>query len=567
MRATPTAAAAPGPSPLLHCCLASGCRLQGADQLWAVIVGHPRVALAPAALARAEEGQPAAETRSIEARAVGCLGLCGAGPLLACDGGNHPGLYGALSTRQLQALLDGVNSPEASIGPQPAALAAKRIDPELPFFRAQTPLVLQHCGWIDPQSIDSALSMGTYGQLLHCLDGRSPAEVRAMVTQSGLRGRGGAGFPTGLKWERVASETATPKLVVANGDEGDPGAFMDRTVMESDPHRLLEGLAIAAYAVGAEQGVLFVRAEYGQAVAQLRRAIAEAEAQGWLGAEVAGRRFRFRVSLRVGAGAYVCGEETALMAAIEGRRGLPRPRPPYPARSGLWGQPTLINNVETLAAIPAILAVGPEAYAAIGRERSRGTKVFSLSGAIRHSGVVEVPMGLSLRQLVEEIGGGAPPGRRIKAVQTGGPTGGFVPLAQLDTPIDYEALTSLGSAMGSGGLVVIDDDTPIPELVRHLLRFSASESCGKCVPCRVGTTTLLTLLEQLHGGGGDRGPGHGLALIEELAAMVRACSLCGLGQGAANPLLSGLRHFPSEFSPAPGAGSAPTPAPEAGGER
>jgi bidirectional [NiFe] hydrogenase diaphorase subunit len=511
----------------------------------------------------------------VRAQAVGCLGLCGSGPLVALDletgapastaprglePRRHQRLYGGLAAEQASDLIAIarwlVAQPPGPLNNDAISrLHPHQLDPDLPFFRSQRPLVLQHCGWVEPDSIASALAMGTYGQLLRCLAECSPAEVRALIDRSGLRGRGGAGFPTGVKWERVAGETGTPKLVVANGDEGDPGAFMDRTVMESDPHRLLEGLAIAAYAVGADRGVLFVRAEYPQAVAQLRRAIRQAESHGLLGASIGGSGVGVTVKLRVGAGAYVCGEETALMAAVEGRRGTPRTRPPYPARSGLWGKPTLINNVETLAAVPAILAMGAEAYRALGSGRSRGTKVFSLSGAVRHTGLVEVPMGTSLRTVVEELGGGSLPGRRIKAVQTGGPGGGFVPEHLLDTPIDYEALVDLGTAMGSGGLVVIGDDVAIPELVAHGLRFCAEESCGKCVPCRAGTVQLLTLLERLQAGGGDRGREHTLFRLEELAAMVQACSLCGLGQGAPRPLLNSLRFFRSEYTapPLPGA--------------
>ncbi|MFM8525284.1 MAG: NuoF family protein [Cyanobacteriota bacterium] len=547
----------PGVRLQVRCCTASGCRLQGSDQLWTALQRQwVRVEASPGA--------------ALAVRAVGCLGLCGSGPLLAVDGGRCHGLYSGLSPEQIRELMACLILDAEAPGPQAigagasegqqqpgvsAALARRRLDPSLPFLVKQRRLVLQHCGWIEPESIAAALAVGTYRQLLQCLDGRSPAEVRAMIRRSGLRGRGGAGYPTGLKWDRVAAQATTPKLVVANGDEGDPGAFMDRTVMESDPHRLLEGLAIAAFAVGADRGVLFVRAEYPQAVIRLRRAIAEAEAHGLLGDTVGGRPFGLRITLRVGAGAYVCGEETALMAAIEGRRGLPRPRPPYPARCGLWKKPTLINNVETLAAIPAILAIGPEAYAAIGTDRSRGTKVFSLSGAIRHSGVVEVPMGISLRCLVEEIGGGAPSGRRIKAVQTGGPAGGFVPARLLDVPIAYETMADLGTAIGSGGLVVIADDTSIPELVAHFLRFCASESCGKCVPCRAGTVQLVQLLEQLRAGEGVGAQALPLARLAELATMVRACSLCGLGQGAPNPLLSSLRHFQAEYVPGTGSGA------------
>ena len=552
----------------LRCCTASGCWLQGGERLWSALVDGLKGS------GGATE-PPAGRAGSVYAKAVGCLGLCGSGPLVAVDreagepgskaprgleGTRHQWLYGRVTPEQasdLIAMARGlVRQEPGSVNTEVITrLHPHQVDLELPFFRGQRPLVLQHCGWVEPDSIEAALAVGTYGQLLRCLTEHSPAEVRALIHRSGLRGRGGAGFPTGVKWERVAAAAGTPKLVVANGDEGDPGAFMDRTVMESDPHRLLEGLAIAAYAVGADRGVLFVRAEYPQAVNQLRRAIQQAESHGLLGASIGGSDRGVTVKLRVGAGAYVCGEETALMAAVEGGRGTPRTRPPYPAQSGLWGKPTLINNVETLAAVPAILAMGAGAYSALGSGRSRGTKVFSLSGAVRHTGLVEVPMGTSLRTVVMELGGGALPGGRIKAVQTGGPGGGFVPEHLLDTPIDYEALVSLGSAMGSGGLVVIGDDVAIPDLVAHGLRFCAEESCGKCVPCRAGTVQLLTLLERVQTGGGDRGLEHTLSQLEELAAMVQACSLCGLGQGAPRPLLNSLRFFRSEYTAAPMAGA------------
>jgi bidirectional [NiFe] hydrogenase diaphorase subunit len=364
------------------------------------------------------------------------------------------------------------------------------------------------------------------------------------LTRSGLRGRGGAGYPTGLKWATVAKMPAGQKFVVCNGDEGDLGAFMDRSVMEGDPHRVLEGMAIAGYAVGASQGFVYVRAEYPLAVRRLQKAIAQATRLGVLGTAVFGTPFDFRVNVRVGAGAYVCGEETALLASIEGRRGTPRPRPPYPAEKGLWGRPTLINNVETFANVPAILTRGADWFASIGTAKSKGTKVFSLTGKVRNTGLIEVPMGTTLRHIVEVMGGGAAAGGSVKAVQTGGPSGGCIPAAHLDTPVDYESLTGLGSIMGSGGMVVLDQTTSMVELARFFMEFCKEESCGKCVPCRVGTVQLHRLLDRI-----ARGEGYptDLKRLEELCLMVRATSLCGLGQAAPNPVLSTLRHFRPEY--------------------
>jgi bidirectional [NiFe] hydrogenase diaphorase subunit len=375
--------------------------------------------------------------------------------------------------------------------------------------------------------------------------------VREQVKRSGLRGRGGAGYPTGLKWDTVALQPPGPRFVVCNADEGDPGAFMDRSVLESDPHRLIEGLAIAAYAVGAAQGYVYLRAEYPLAIERLRLALKQARSRGLLGSAIAGSRFDLRLEVRVGAGAYVCGEETALLASIQGQRGTPRVRPPYPAEVGLWGAPTLINNVETLAAIPAILREGGDWFAAIGTERSRGTKVFALSGAVAHTGLVEVPMGTSLRTVVVTMGGGVPGGEGaaggVKAVQTGGPSGGCIPAALLDTPVEYESLTALGSMMGSGGMVVIGEHTAMPEVARHFMRFSVSESCGKCVPCRAGTVQLAQLLDRFVE---RRASPADLEDLEQLCRMVRATSLCGLGQAAPNPVLSTLRHFRQEYQAA-----------------
>jgi bidirectional [NiFe] hydrogenase diaphorase subunit len=524
-------------------------------------------------------------------KSVGCLRLCSRGPLLAWDGPGGPALFAlgstdpgtppgaaigpeqaralvlaaatapgpdALAALDLEAwrpqalLLEGSPSPgpspvgvESAPPPSPGGIGLTwdPLDLDHPFFALQQPLVLEHCGWIDPDSIEEALARGTYGQWRRCRADLSPEAVRALVRRSGLRGRGGAGYPTGLKWDTVALQPPGRRFVVCNADEGDPGAFMDRSVLEGDPHRLLEGLAIAAFAVGAESGFLYVRAEYPLAIERLRRALEQAHQRGILGPGTG-----LELELRVGAGAYVCGEETALLQSIQGQRGQPRPRPPYPAQSGLWGAPTLINNVETLAAVPAILRRGAEWFAAIGTGTSTGTKVFSLSGAVRRTGLVEVPMGTSLRTVVETMGGGVPAGPGspggVKAVQTGGPSGGCIPAHLLDTPVDYESLQALGSAMGSGGMVVVGEAMAMPVLARHFMHFSVEESCGKCLPCRAGTVQLEQLLDRLLAGLAE--PSE-LEQLEQLCRMVKATSLCGLGQAAPNPVLSALRHFRAEF--------------------
>ena len=408
-------------------------------------------------------------------------------------------------------------------------------------------------GLIDPERIEDYVAVGGYRALHHALTEMKPAEVVAAITRSGLRGRGGAGFPTGLKWGTVAKSAGAKKYVVCNGDEGDPGAFMDRSVLESDPHLVLEGMAIAAYAVGADQGYLYVRAEYPLAISRLNLAIKQAKQLGLLGGAVFESPFTFNVEVRIGAGAFVCGEETALMASIEGKRGTPRPRPPFPAESGLWGCPTLINNVETFANIAPIVSRGAEWYASLGTEKSKGTKVFALTGKIRNNGLIEVPMGIPLRQIVEEMGGGAPEGGHIKAVQTGGPSGGCIPAEYLDTPVDYESLTKLGSIMGSGGMVVMDDQTDMVEIAKFYMEFCMDESCGKCVPCRTGTVQMYRLLEKITA---NRATAADLAQLEELCDMVRNTSLCGLGQTAPNPVQSTLRFFRHEYE----ARLQPTPA-------
>lgn len=480
--------------------------------------------------------QTVARGRSdVEVTGAGCMGPCSEGPLVRIEPDGT--LYRCRSPRDVHDV-----TASHLIAGRPVARLA--LDPAGPFFAAQQPVVLAACGRIDPERIEEAIAAGAYRALWRAVTEMSPAAVIEQVRHSGLRGRGGAGYPTGLKWATVAKAPSARKYVICNADEGDPGAFMDRTVLEGDPHRVLEGMAIGAYAVGATQGYIYVRGEYPLAIHRLQIAIRQAEALRLLGARIADSGFSFRVDLRIGAGAYVCGEETALIASIEGRRGQPRPRPPYPAESGLWGAPTLINNVETFAAVPAIIAQGGAWYAAMGTERSRGTKVFSLAGAVQRTGVIEVPMGIALRRIVEEIGGGALPGRTIKAVQTGGPGGGCVPAALLDVPVDYESLTALGSMMGSGGMIVLDDRTCVVDVTRYFMRFCMDESCGKCIPCRAGTVQLHDLLTRIAEG---QGTPDDLTRLEELADLVRHASLCGLGQNAPNPLLSTLRHFRDEY--------------------
>jgi bidirectional [NiFe] hydrogenase diaphorase subunit len=474
-----------------------------------------------------------------DVKPVGCLGLCAAGPLVLAekmDGHQRTEhLLRDVRPEQAASLLDGFAD-----GFPPA----QSISLDLPFFRKQLRIVSEAFGRIDPEQIDDAIAAGAYRALLEALHTRTPADVLVEIDRSGLRGRGGAGYPTGLKWRTVAKAESTQKYVVCNADEGDPGAFMDRSILESDPHRVLEGMALAAYAVGATEGFVYVRAEYLLAIERLRKAILQANRVGLIGSAIGGTAFRFHVEVRLGAGAYVCGEETALLASIAGGRGTPRPRPPYPAASGLFGAPTLINNVETFANVPAIVARGGDWFASIGTGPSKGTKVFALAGKIAHTGVVEVPMGTTLREIVFELGGGIPDGARCKAIQTGGPSGGCIPERFLDTPVDYENLVRLGSIMGSGGLIVMDEQTCMVDIARFFMAFCREESCGKCVPCRVGTVELHQLLDTIASG---RAEARDMELLEEFCDLVRNTSLCGLGQSAPNPVLSTLRHFPEEY--------------------
>jgi bidirectional [NiFe] hydrogenase diaphorase subunit len=470
----------------------------------------------------------------IKVKGVGCLGLCAAGPLIYVEPDGV--YYQAVSVSDVSDILD-------SLGGSPVSRLA--LSDQLPFFKRQRRIVLENCGRIDPESIEDYIAEGGYEALYTALRAMTPSEVIQEITTSGLRGRGGAGFPTGLKWTAVSKAMNRTKFIVCNADEGDPGAFMDRSVLESDPHRVIEGMAIAASAVGASHGFIYVRAEYPLAVKRLRTAIAQAERLGVIGKNIFNTTFEFDIKIRLGAGAFVCGEETALIASIEGRRGTPRPRPPFPAEMGLWGYPTLINNVETFANIPPIVRNGGQWFSDIGTEKSKGTKVFALAGRVNNTGLIEIPMGTPLRDIVFEIGGGIPENRRFKAVQTGGPSGGCIPEQFLDMPVDYESLAQAGSIMGSGGLIIMDETSCMVDVAKFFMEFCMSESCGKCIPCRVGTTQIHNLLVQITSG---RGSAADIPALEELADLIKSTSLCGLGQTAPNPVMSTLRYFRDEYT-------------------
>ena len=415
---------------------------------------------------------------------------------------------------------------------------------DTPFYKKQHRRVLRNCGVINPENIDEYIATDGYRALGKVLTEMTPEQVIDVMKRSGLRGRGGAGFPTGLKWEFASKNAADQKYVCCNADEGDPGAFMDRSVLEGDPHAVLEAMAIAGYAIGASQGYIYVRAEYPIAIKRLAIAIGQAREYGLLGKNIFNTGFDFDIGLRLGAGAFVCGEETALMTSIEGHRGEPRPRPPFPAVKGLFGKPTILNNVETYANIPQIILNGPEWFASIGTEKSKGTKVFALGGKITHTGLVEIPMGTTLREIVEEIGGGVPNGKKFKAAQSGGPSGGCIPSSLIDTPIDYDRLIEIGSMMGSGGLIIMDEDTCMVDIAKFFLEFTVDESCGKCTPCRIGTRRLLEILTKITDG---RGEMEDLDQLEYLCHYIKENALCGLGQTAPNPVLSTLRYFRDEY--------------------
>jgi NADH-quinone oxidoreductase subunit F len=538
--------------------LGSCCMAKGSDQLFHAL--------------RESAGQCGGD---VTIKRVGCMGMCHRTPMIevAVPGKAAmyysdltPGQAGALMQRlfpqrgflrragQLWArLLDSLLLEEAAPRQQVARFSMSKRDPAVrAFLESQVHIATEHFGTLDPLDLDEYLAHEGFVALRRCLEtprektnpALSPEQIISTIEKSGLRGRGGAGFPSGQKWRVVREQPGDVKYVICNGDEGDPGAFMDRMILESFPFRVIEGLALAAVAVGAHEGVFYIRHEYPLAVSRVRAAIAELEKRGWLGAALLGAGFPLRLSVVEGAGAFVCGEETALIASVEGRRGMPRLRPPFPAESGLWGKPTLINNVETLALAPWIVRHGAEKFAALGTTKSKGTKVFALAGKIRRGGLIEVPMGTTLREIVEKIGGGAAEGRRIKAVQIGGPSGGCVPASLMDLPVDYESLREAGAIMGSGGMVVLDDSSCMVDIARYFLRFTQDQSCGKCTFCRVGTKRMLDILDKLCAGKAQRAQ---LDELERLARQVSAGSLCGLGKTAPNPVLSTLRYFRDEY--------------------
>jgi NADH:ubiquinone oxidoreductase subunit F (NADH-binding)/Pyruvate/2-oxoacid:ferredoxin oxidoreductase delta subunit/(2Fe-2S) ferredoxin len=493
---------------------------------------------------------------------VGCIGLCSAEPLVEVQlPGRGRLMYEHVTEDQVPALLGALLGGRLSR----RNLVCQHRQPELDawhevpfldehaFFAPQTRWVLKNCGLIDPGSIDEYIARGGYRALSKALGEETPADIRAMVVDSGLRGRGGGGFPAGVKWRFAAETEADQRYLICNADEGDPGAFMDRAVIEGDPHRLVEGMALAAYAIGASKAYIYIRAEYPLAIARLHEALAQARDAGLLGEGILDSDFALEIRIKEGAGAFVCGEETALIHSIEGKRGMPRPRPPFPAKAGLFGKPTIINNVETLSNLPLLVDHGPEWFAAVGTEGSKGTKVFALSGKVNRTGLVEVAMGTSVRQIVMDIGGGVEGGKAYKAVQIGGPSGGCIPEEHIDIQVDYESLKTVGAMMGSGGLVVMDEDTCMVDVAMFFMDFIQRESCGKCIPCREGTRRMLETLQGITHGRGREQQHDALTrfrrvmYLERLAEVIRDTSLCGLGQSAPNPVLSTLRWFRDEY--------------------
>jgi len=476
---------------------------------------------------------------------TGCFGLCAKGPIIVV----YPegSMYTMVTVEDVKEIVEEhlvkgriVRRLLQSDNAEGVTKSLESVD----FFKRQMRVALRNCGVINPEIIEEYIAFDGYKALGKVLTEMTPQEVIETIKKSGLRGRGGGGFPTGLKWEFAAKQNADQKYVCCNADEGDPGAFMDRSVLEGDPHSVIEAMAIAGYAIGANQGYVYIRAEYPIAVKRLRIAIEQARNYGLLGNNIFGTDFSFDLDIRLGAGAFVCGEETALMTSIEGHRGEPRPRPPFPAVKGLWEKPTLLNNVETYANIPMIILKGADWFASIGTEKSKGTKVFAVGGKINNTGLVEIPMGTTLREVIYDIGGGIPGDKKFKAAQTGGPSGGCIPASHIDTPIDYDSLIQLGSMMGSGGLIVMDEDTCMVDIAKFFLEFTVEESCGKCPPCRIGTKRMLEILDRITEGKGEEGD---IEKLEVLAKNIKASALCGLGQTAPNPVLSTLRYFKDEY--------------------
>jgi bidirectional [NiFe] hydrogenase diaphorase subunit len=504
----------------IYCCTAAGCVSCGA--------GTVKKSIEDEIKASGREGR-------VEVAGTGCMGLCSRGPLVRSEADDA--LYGEITPDDAPALI-------SSNPVEKEQLKYKQADLKAPFFAKQRRIVLSNSGHMDPEELVDSIAVGGYQSLAYAITEMTPPEVVEEIKTSGLRGRGGAGYPAGLKWELVARQSAETKYVVCNADEGDPGAFMDRSILEGDPHRVLEGMAIAAYGVGAQQGYIYVRGEYGLAIQRLQAAIKQAERERLLGNRILETGFQFRVDLRIGAGAFVCGEETALIASIEGRRGQPRQRPPYPPERGLWDKPTLINNVESFANVAPIIDQGGEWFANIGTESSKGTKVFALAGRIQNTGLIEVEMGTPLREIIFDIGGGVPAGGKFKAVQTGGPSGGCIPEQFLDTPVDYESLAEIGSIMGSGGMIVMDESSDMVDVARFFMEFCMDESCGKCIPCRAGTVQMHDILDRLVK---RQATEMDVDMLKQLSTLLRETSLCGLGQSAPNPVLTTLKYFGHEY--------------------
>ena len=477
---------------------------------------------------------------------TGCFGLCAEGPIVMI----YPDhvMYTLVQPEDVNEIFDshiknGKPVKRLLAGDKEAEKIENALE-NVDFFSRQMRIALRNCGTINPEEIDEYIARGGYLALEKVLTEMEPEDVIDTIKDSQLRGRGGGGFPTGVKWSFAAAQQVAQKYVCCNADEGDPGAFMDRSVLEGDPHSVIEAMAIAGYAIGANQGYVYVRAEYPIAVERLSIAIKQAEEYGLLGKDIFGKGFDFDLEIRLGAGAFVCGEETALMTSVEGHRGEPRPRPPFPAVKGLFGKPTILNNVETYANIPVIILKGAEWFSHIGTEKSKGTKVFAVGGKINNTGLVEIPMGTTLREIIYDIGGGIPNGKKFKAAQTGGPSGGCIPASELDTPIDYDSLIALGSMMGSGGLIVMDEDTCMVDLAKFFLEFTVDESCGKCPPCRIGTKRMLEIVTRITEG---KGQPEDLEKLEILARNIKASALCGLGQTAPNPVLSTMKYFRDEY--------------------
>ena len=520
----------------IYCCHSTGCKSSGSDDIITLI----KEAIAAHGI-----------EDKVRVVATGCMGLCAQGPLIRVEiKGQKDVLYKRVEPLIGRVSITGnvgsaLRLPEGEVCEVPEFLAQHVLSLELPFFTKQEKVVLRDAGHMDPEDIQEYIARGGYLALEKVLKTMKPEEVVAEIKKSGLRGRGGGGFSTGMKWELASKvPTVDEKFIICNGDEGDPGAYMDRSILEGDPHSVIEGMMIAAYAIGATSGWFYVRAEYPLAVERLEKAIKACKKTRLLGNNIMGTDFSFNIEVRLGAGAFVCGEETALIHSIEGKRGTPRPRPPYPTNKGLWDKPSCVNNVETLGNIPKIILKGADWFASFGTETSKGTKVFALTGQVEHSGLIEVPMGTTINEIVNEIGGGVPNGKKLKAVQTGGPSGGVIPAENMDLPVCYEELKKVGSIMGSGGMIVMDDSSNMVNIANFYLDFTVDESCGKCAPCRIGGKQMLLLLEKINKGKGTK---QDLADLKRIALAMQKASLCGLGQTAPNPVLSTLRFFENEY--------------------